>query len=107
VVQGTVDDVIYLGSHTRYWIRSGDHRLVVEQQHSRYLLDQQPITWGESVWISWHGDDGFMLEKFREQDELLVRADGGASLDDLTQVHGLDTGLDAEAVEEGGERGTP
>ena len=43
------------------------------RQHSRYLLDERPIRWREKVWISWHADDGFMLEKYSEQDENLIQ----------------------------------
>ncbi len=72
VVEGEVDDVIYLGSHTRFWVRSHDYRLAVIQQHGRFLLDQQPIRWRDRVWLRWHADDGFMLERYRESDEELV-----------------------------------
>lgn len=69
---GKVEDVIYLGTHTRYWVRVNSHRLAVIQQHSRFLLDEKPIRWDEQVWISWHADDGFMLERYSESDEMLI-----------------------------------
>jgi spermidine/putrescine transport system ATP-binding protein len=62
VVAGAVEDVIYLGSHTRFRVRAGGHRLAVEQQHARFLLDEKPIRWDEPVWLAWHADDGYMLE---------------------------------------------
>lgn len=74
VVQGRVEDVIYLGSVTKYWVRVQDYRISVYQQHSRFMLDENPITWKELVWLSWHGDDGFMLEKYSESDEKLMEA---------------------------------
>ena len=74
VVQGRVEDVIYLGSVTKYWVRVQDYRISVYQQHSRFMLDEKPITWKEIVWLSWHGDDGFMLEKYSESDEKLMEA---------------------------------
>jgi spermidine/putrescine transport system ATP-binding protein len=74
VVQGRVEDVIYLGSITKYWVRVQDYRLSVYQQHSRFMLDEKPIKWKEVVWLSWHGDDGFMLEKYSESDEKLMEA---------------------------------
>jgi spermidine/putrescine transport system ATP-binding protein len=74
VVQGRVEDVIYLGSVTKYWVRVQDYRLSVYQQHSRFMLDEKPIKWKEVVWLSWHGDDGFMLEKYSESDEKLMEA---------------------------------
>jgi spermidine/putrescine transport system ATP-binding protein len=62
VVPGTVEDVIYLGSHTRYRVRVGERRFAVEQQHGRFFLDEKPIRWEEPVWLAWHADDGTMLE---------------------------------------------
>jgi spermidine/putrescine transport system ATP-binding protein len=67
-----VEDVIYLGTHTKYWVRIQDYRLAVFRQHSRFLLDEKPIRWHEDVWISWHADDGFMLERYSESDEGLT-----------------------------------
>ena len=64
-----VEDVIYLGTHTKYWVRIQDYRLAVFRQHSRFLLDEKPIRWREDVWITWHADDGFMLERYSESDE--------------------------------------
>ena len=73
VLQGKVEDVIYLGSQTKFWVSVGDYRISVIRQHSRFLLDEKPIRWFENVWISWHADDGFMLEKYSEQDENLIQ----------------------------------
>jgi spermidine/putrescine transport system ATP-binding protein len=73
ILEGGVEDVIYLGSQTKYWVRVGDYRISVIRQHSRYLLDEKPIRWNERVWLSWHADDGFMLEKYSEQDEALLQ----------------------------------
>ena len=70
--RAVVDDVIYLGTHTRYWLRSGDYRVAVEQQHNRFVLDEQPIRWRDEVWLQWHVDDGFMLERYAERDEALM-----------------------------------
>lgn len=72
IVEGEVEDVIYLGAHTKYWVRVSDFRVSVIRQHSRFLLDEQPIRWHERVWLSWHADDGFMMEKYSEQDETLL-----------------------------------
>lgn len=72
VFDAVVEDAVYLGSHTKYWVRVGDYRIAVTRQHSRFLLDERPITWGDPVWIWWHADDGFMLEKYSPADEGLV-----------------------------------
>lgn len=72
LARAIVEDVIYLGTHTRYWLRSGEYRLAVEQQHNRFVLDEEPIRWKHEVWLDWHVDDGFMLERYAERDERLM-----------------------------------
>ena len=67
-----VEDVIYLGSNTKYWVRAGGYRIQVFRQHARYFLDEQPLRWKDEVWIWWHADDGFMLGHFRKADEGLL-----------------------------------
>lgn len=71
VLPAVVEDVIYFGDRTKYWVRAGEHRVAVSQQHSRYLLDEKPIRWKEPVFVSWHADDGFMLEQYSASDETL------------------------------------
>ncbi len=70
--RAVVDDVIYLGTHTRFWLRAGEYRLAVEQQHNRFVLDDLPIRWQDEVWLQWHVDDGYMLERYAERDEALM-----------------------------------
>ncbi|MCF7838128.1 MAG: ABC transporter ATP-binding protein [Candidatus Marinimicrobia bacterium] len=72
VVRGQVEDVIYMGAQTKYWVRVEAYRLAVTLQHRRFALDEKPITWNEAVWVSWHADDGFMLERYSEADEELM-----------------------------------
>lgn len=62
---GLVEDIIYHGDHTKFGVRVGGHRMTVFQQHSRFLLDENPITWNDRVWIWWHADDGFILERYQ------------------------------------------
>jgi spermidine/putrescine transport system ATP-binding protein len=71
-VPGTVEDVIYFGSHTRYWVRSGEYRICAEQQHRTFQLDEAAPSWGDAVWLRWHANDGFLLEQYREEDEELL-----------------------------------
>ena len=76
-VEGIVEDVVYRGDHTKYWVRIGGHRLGVTQQHSRYLLDTQPIQWKDKVFVWWHADDSFILERYNASDEKLIEAPAG------------------------------
>ena len=70
--RGVVEEVIYLGSQTKYWLRVGDYRVAVLRQHRRFLLDEKPIVWNDAAWIEWHSDDGYMLERYSEADEELL-----------------------------------
>lgn len=63
--EGVVEEVVYKGDHTHFEVQVAAHKISVIQQHSRFLLDQTPIRWTEKVWIWWHPDDGFMLEKIK------------------------------------------
>ena len=71
-VPGRIEDVIYLGNHTKYWVRVQGHRIAALEQHNRFLLDQTPLRWKQDVWVSWHADDAFMLEAYSESDEQLT-----------------------------------
>jgi spermidine/putrescine transport system ATP-binding protein len=72
ILPAVVEDMIYLGSTTRYWVKTHGLRIQVLRQHFRYFLDEKPIRWNDDVWIWWHGDDGFMLDRYRPVDEHLV-----------------------------------
>lgn len=72
VVRGRVEEVVYLGSQTKYLVRVQEYRLAITQQHSRFLLDQKLIRWEDDVWMSWHADDGYMLDRYSATDEHLM-----------------------------------
>jgi spermidine/putrescine transport system ATP-binding protein len=69
---GKVEDVIYFGSHTVYWVRCGEWRLCAQMQHRKYQLDESTPKWGDTVWLRWHANDGFLLEQYREEDEEML-----------------------------------
>jgi len=72
IMSAVVEDMIYLGSTTKYWVRVNSLRVQILRQHFRFFLDEKPIRWNDDVWIWWHADDGFMLERYREIDEHLI-----------------------------------
>ena len=61
VFPSTVQDIVYQGVYTKYWIKSGDMKVAAMKPHSRFLLDQEPITWNDEVFVWWHPDDGYMV----------------------------------------------
>lgn len=62
VFPSTVQDVVYQGVYTKYWLKSGGFRIAAIKPHSRFLLDQEPIAWNDAVFVWWHPDDGYMVE---------------------------------------------
>lgn len=72
VLHGEVEEVIYLGSHTRYWVRVQDWRLSVIKQHYGYALDERSIKWGDKVWLKFEADNAYMLDRYTEADENLL-----------------------------------
>ncbi len=75
-IPGTVEEIIDFGSHTRYWVRCGEYRICAEQQHSTFQLDDIAPSWGDSVWLWWHANDGFLLEQCSEENEELLTLTG-------------------------------
>ncbi len=63
VFPSTVKDIVYQGVYTKYWVTSGALQIAALKPHSRFLLDQEPITWNDKVFVWWHPDDGYMVEK--------------------------------------------
>ncbi len=64
--RGKVEDIVYQGTYTKFWIKLENKRIAAIKPHSRFLLDQKPINWGDDVYCTWHSDDGYMLEQFEE-----------------------------------------
>lgn len=77
LLKGVVEDVVYKGDHTNYWVRVDGYRIGLTKLHRRFLLDERPIKWKDTVWIWWHADDGFMLERYSASDENLTRVPSG------------------------------
>ena len=73
VFKSEVTDVIYQGVYTKYWIKSSGRSVSALKPHSRFLLDQETITWNDKVFMWWHPDDGYMIENFSESDAGLVQ----------------------------------
>lgn len=84
---GRVTDVIYEGGRTDFWVDApGGYRISVTRSHQRFGLDEPPIQWNQEVWLSWHADDGYMLEQYREDDEDLLRLPATPEAGMLTEL---------------------
>jgi spermidine/putrescine transport system ATP-binding protein len=71
-IPGKVEEIIYLGSHTRYWINANGYRISVIVTHNQFMLDIREVTYDEDVFISWYADNCYMLEKYHLADEALL-----------------------------------
>ena len=62
VFPSKVKDIVYQGVYTKFWVTSGNMLVSSMKPHSRFLLDQEQITWNDDVFVWWHPDDGYMVE---------------------------------------------
>lgn len=74
ILSGVVADIIYKGDRTNFWVKVDGYLISVTQQHSRFLLEEKTVTWEDHVWLWWHADDGYMLERYSPSDENLTQA---------------------------------
>lgn len=72
LLHGKVEEVIYLGAHTRYWVRVQDWRISVIKQHYGYTLDERRIKWDDDVWLRFEADNAYMLDRYAQDDEKLL-----------------------------------
>ena len=72
VLSGIIENMVYIGTSTKYWVRANEWLFATQQPHRHFLLDEKPPKWDDQVWISWHADDSYMLEKYSEADEQLL-----------------------------------
>ena len=72
LVKGKVEEIIYMGYHTKYWIRVNEFLVETKRLHDRYMLDEKMITWGDEIWLSWHADYCYMLEQYNYEDEAML-----------------------------------
>jgi spermidine/putrescine transport system ATP-binding protein len=61
--QGIVDEPIYSGFQTKFYVKVGDKALVrVIKQHAKYSDEGPDIVWKDSVFLSWSANDGYIVE---------------------------------------------
>jgi len=62
VVQGTVDEPIYSGFSTKYFVKlTSSLTFKVIKQHANYSDEGPAIKWQDKVWLSWSADDGYIV----------------------------------------------
>ena len=61
ILQGKVEEIIYLGAQTRFWVRVGEYRISLIKQHTGFALDERKIKWEDQVWLRFEADNAYML----------------------------------------------
>ncbi|MDR0997511.1 MAG: ABC transporter ATP-binding protein [Treponema sp.] len=62
LLQGTVDEPIYSGFQTKFYIKTQSGVLIrVVKQHAKYSDEGPDIVWKEDVYISWSAHDGYVV----------------------------------------------
>jgi spermidine/putrescine transport system ATP-binding protein len=60
--QGTVDEPIYSGFQTKFYVKTREKILVrVIKQHANYSDEGPDIVWKDSVYLSWSANDGYIV----------------------------------------------
>ncbi|MDR0589244.1 MAG: ABC transporter ATP-binding protein [Spirochaetaceae bacterium] len=63
LLQGTVDEPIYSGFQTKFYVKIQEKVLVrVIKQHAKYSDEGPDIVWKDSVYLSWSANDGYIVE---------------------------------------------
>jgi spermidine/putrescine transport system ATP-binding protein len=61
--QGTVDEPIYSGFQTKFYVEVQNKVLIrVVRQHANYYDEGPDIVWKDDVYISWSANDGYIVE---------------------------------------------
>jgi spermidine/putrescine transport system ATP-binding protein len=61
--QGTVDEPIYSGFQTKFYVKIRDTVLIrAVKQHAKYYDEGPDIVWKDDVFISWSANDGYIVE---------------------------------------------
>ena len=72
VLRGTIEDILYLGSHTQYIVKVGELRIRVFSQHKRVYFDDKALDWDEPVWLFWHDTDSWLIDEVPDDAENLA-----------------------------------
>ncbi len=70
ILKGTIEDILYLGTHTQYIVTVEDLQIRVFQQHKKVYIDEFSLDWNEEVYLYWHDTDSHII--FEEIDERIL-----------------------------------
>ena len=60
--QGSVDEPIYSGFQTKFYVKVNEHTLIrAIKQHAKYYDEGPDIVWKDNVYLSWSAHDGYIV----------------------------------------------
>lgn len=59
--QGNVDEHIYSGFQTKFYVNCGGTIIRIMQQHAKYYDEGPDIIWKDHVYLSWSANDGYIV----------------------------------------------
>jgi spermidine/putrescine transport system ATP-binding protein len=65
ILKGIVEEPVYSGFQSKFYVKldeSPDTLVKVYKQHTVFLDDGPDIEWLDSVYVSWHADDGYLVK---------------------------------------------
>jgi spermidine/putrescine transport system ATP-binding protein len=62
LLQGIVDEPIYSGFQTKFYVQTDKTLIRVIKQHANYSDEGPDIRWKDSVYLSWSAVDGYIVE---------------------------------------------
>ncbi len=80
VLRGTIEDILYLGTHTQYIVKVGKLRVRVFSQHKRVYFDEKALDWEEPVWLFWHDTDTWLINEIHEPEQGNVNPESVGSI---------------------------
>lgn len=63
VLMGIIEDILYLGTHTQYIIKVGEHNFKVFNQHKKVYFDDTALDWDDVVYLYWHDTDTYVIKE--------------------------------------------
>lgn len=63
IIEGKIEDILYLGTHTQYIVRVGEKLFRIFDQHKRVYFDAKELDWEENVFLFWHDTDAHIINE--------------------------------------------
>ena len=62
MLKGIVDEIIYTGFQSKYFVKISDSLYSGFQQHRKFFTDEIEAKWKDEVYIWWNCKDSYIVE---------------------------------------------